>query len=62
MDDVLNLARASQLPYPIALTMTSYLADESHYFPWDASITALQYISDMMYGNKDYYLLRVSKT
>lgn len=58
MDDVLNLARASQLDYQTAMEMTTYLAEETHYFPWVASRSALEYISSMLYGNKEYNLFR----
>lgn len=34
MDDALNLARASELPYDVAFNLTAYLRDEEEYLPY----------------------------
>lgn len=59
LDDAFNLARAGLLDYPTALSMTSYLATEAHFYPWHSVKGGLDYISAMLYGHPDYYLLRV---
>ncbi len=59
LDDALNLARAGLLDYPTALSVTNYLTSETHFFPWHSVKGALDYLTDMLYGHPDYYLLRV---
>ena len=38
LDDSLNLARASLLPYPAALQITEYLTLETDFVPWSVHI------------------------
>lgn len=44
VDDVFNLARASQLPYTTALDVVSYLAKETEYYPWHAAFTNFNFL------------------
>ena len=41
LDDSLNLARASLLPYPAALQITEYLTLETDFVPWSVSLSFL---------------------
>ena len=59
LDDAFNLARATQLDYPVALDLTTYLDVEEHYFPWTSVRSGLTYISDMMYSVGEYSMWRV---
>ncbi|XP_063599468.1 aminopeptidase N-like [Penaeus indicus] len=58
MDDALNLARAGQLPYDTALGLTSYLAQEKEYTPWEAAMSSLSYIEKMFTRTAGYGPLR----
>ncbi|XP_037803061.1 LOW QUALITY PROTEIN: aminopeptidase N-like [Penaeus monodon] len=58
MDDALNLARAGQLPYETALGLTSYLAQEKEYTPWEAAMSSLSYIEKMFTRTAGYGPLR----
>ena len=60
LDDAFNLARSTQLDYPTALDLTTYLRSETHYFPWKTVRNNLDYIGKMLYGRKEYNLWRVS--
>lgn len=44
VDDVFNLARASQLPYTTALDIISYLEEETEYYPWHAAFTSFNFL------------------
>lgn len=44
VDDVFNLARASQLPYSTALDIVSYLNQETEYYPWHAAFTNFNFL------------------
>lgn len=44
VDDVFNLARASQLSYTTALDIASYLANEVEYYPWFAAFNAFTFL------------------
>ncbi|XP_069972068.1 aminopeptidase N-like [Penaeus vannamei] len=58
MDDALNLARAGQLPYETALGLTSYLAKEKEYTPWEAAMSSLSYVEKMFTRTAGYGPLR----
>ena len=59
LDDVLNIARAGQLPYNVALGMTLYLDAEEDLLPWDSAEAGFRYISDMMFWSANYSLWQV---
>ena len=59
LDDAFNLARAGLQEYDATLDLTLYLAKESSYFPWKSAKSGLDYMSEQLYGNKDYGLWRV---
>lgn len=44
VDDALNLARAQQLRYELALEAIEYLKNEIVYMPWKAAFTNLEFI------------------
>ncbi|XP_041463117.1 aminopeptidase Ey-like [Lytechinus variegatus] len=46
--DALNLARAGDLDYTIALNLTRYLSDEREYVPWLTATKVLGYINLML--------------
>ncbi|GAB1599810.1 glutamyl aminopeptidase-like [Argonauta hians] len=59
--DALNLARAGQLDYHVALNITTYLKKENHFVPWKAFLDALDFVNAMLdtsdsYGNFQKYL------
>merc|ERR1719150_2841514 len=58
LDDSLNLARASLLPYPAALQITEYLTLETDFVPWSAAITGLGYLEAMMQTSPGFGELR----
>ena len=60
LDDAFNLARAGLLDYPTALSFTNYLSQEESFFPWHSVKGGLDYITAMLYGHPEYYLLRVT--
>ncbi|KAF2365601.1 ERAP1-like C-terminal domain, partial [Trinorchestia longiramus] len=62
IDDALALARAGKLNYDLALSLDSYLSQETEYVPWDAALQALKYLEQMFtrkagYGQLKHYLL-----
>ena len=59
LDDVFNLASATQLNYSTALSITRYMSSENHYFPWHTARVGLNYIGTMLYGHPEYHLWRV---
>ncbi|KAK7083493.1 hypothetical protein SK128_002213 [Halocaridina rubra] len=64
IDDALDLARAGQLSYNIALSVNSYLNRETEYVPWVAALNNLDYIENMFsraagYGALKKYLLHL---
>nr|XP_022919428.1 uncharacterized protein LOC111428220 [Onthophagus taurus] len=44
VDDVFNLARAGIVSYERALDVTSYLSEETEYFPWYSALSAFSYL------------------
>jgi aminopeptidase N len=59
MDDALNLAQAGLLDYDIALNLTSYLAREDQYLPWESTLSSLLYVQDMLSRSSAYGLFKV---
>ena len=59
MSDALNLAQAGLLDYEIAFNLTRYLENEKEYIPWDATLSSLGYISNMMSRSPAYGLFKV---
>ncbi|XP_050688572.1 aminopeptidase N-like [Eriocheir sinensis] len=62
VDDALNLARADQLSYSLALDVNTYLTKESSYTPWAAYLNNMDFIDKMLsrtgdYGALEEYLL-----
>ncbi|XP_018019814.1 aminopeptidase N [Hyalella azteca] len=61
IDDSMDLARAGQLQYDIALDLNSYLIKESEFVPWDVALDNLEYLEQMFtrrggYGQLKHYL------
>jgi len=62
IDDAMDLARAGQLSYEVALGVYGYLGNEAEYVPWAAAVNNLGYLEGMLkrtagYGAlKDYIL------
>ena len=48
IDDSLDLARAGELKYDIALDIISYLATEREYTPWSTALSNLEYMQNML--------------
>ncbi|GJQ73766.1 hypothetical protein Trydic_g18707 [Trypoxylus dichotomus] len=44
VDDILNLARADIIDYSIALDVTSFLQNETSYYPWYAAFNAFAFL------------------
>ncbi|KAK7075491.1 hypothetical protein SK128_020460 [Halocaridina rubra] len=62
IDDALNIARAGILSYTTALSVNSYLGNETDYIPWKAATDNLSYLEQMFtraagYGSLRQYLL-----
>lgn len=60
IDDALDLARAGQLSYDIALSINSYLGNETEYVPWSAALNNLGYLENMFTRTGGYGPLKVS--
>ncbi|KAF6203836.1 hypothetical protein GE061_002171 [Apolygus lucorum] len=67
IDDSLQLARAGQLNYSVALNLTTYLAEEVSYLPWETAFPGLGFLNTMLkkmpiYDKfKSYYLHLIFK-
>ncbi|XP_018019816.1 aminopeptidase N [Hyalella azteca] len=62
IDDALNLARAGRLVYDVALSLDSYLNQETELEPWQAALDNFEYLEEMFtrkagYGQLKHYLL-----
>lgn len=44
IDDAMNLARAGNLSYSIALEVVDYLVKETDYYPWYSAFEAFRYL------------------
>ena len=51
IDDAIHLARANQLPYSTALSMTEYLDQEKAYIPWQSALRSFSFIDLMLNDN-----------
>lgn len=59
IDDSLNLARANQLNYNVALELTQYLSKERDFIPWQAAFRSFTFLNDMFEQNTgDHELLK----
>ncbi|CAN9498611.1 unnamed protein product [Ophioblennius macclurei] len=47
INDAFNLARAKLVNVTLALDSTRFLVNETHYLPWDAAMTNMQYLVEM---------------
>ena len=54
LNDVFSLAEALQVPYDTALTMTTYLKNETHFVPWDVASSKLKSIRNLLYYTELY--------
>ncbi|XP_063230525.1 aminopeptidase N-like [Bacillus rossius redtenbacheri] len=54
LDDALNLARAGQLEYSVALPLTRYLARETDYIAWYPALAALSFLDQRLRGLGEY--------
>lgn len=62
IDDSLDLARAGQLSYQLALNTTMYLKKEDDFVPWKAALNAFSFIDSMIcrsavYGKWKNYII-----
>ncbi|KFM56852.1 Aminopeptidase N, partial [Stegodyphus mimosarum] len=62
IDDSLDLARAGQLNYHLALNTTLYLKNEEDYLPWKAALHGFSFIDNMLcrsavYGKWKNYII-----
>lgn len=60
LDDALNLARAGNLSYNLALDLTAYLSKEQEYVPWISALNGMAYFASQfstydMEKNTQYY-------
>ncbi|XP_069977183.1 aminopeptidase N [Penaeus vannamei] len=55
IDDAMNLARAGQLSYGIALGVFAYLRNETEYLPWTAAVRNLNF---MLKASKEFDALK----
>ena len=60
IDDAFRLAAFQKLNYTTALDVTSYLVNETEYFPWKSALTALSFLNHMLSKCEDYDRFRVS--
>jgi aminopeptidase N len=60
LDDAFNLARAGLLDYTTALSLTTYLGQETEYIPWRSTMNAFFYIDRMLERSSGYGYFRVS--
>lgn len=60
LDDVMNLARANELEYSIALDLATYLENETSYYPWYSAFKSLGYLKRRL-GEKQYLTVRICK-
>nr|CAD7453868.1 unnamed protein product [Timema tahoe] len=54
LDDALNLARAGQLSYETALSLSQYLTREEDYIPWYSAFTGFSFISRLLANSNGY--------
>ncbi|XP_042228344.1 aminopeptidase N-like [Homarus americanus] len=54
LDDALDLARASQLSYDIALRVVGYLNRETEYVPWASALDNMDYLYNMFTHSPHY--------
>ncbi|XP_068246618.1 uncharacterized protein [Palaemon carinicauda] len=64
IDDALDLARAGQLSYSIAMSINEYLSEETEYLPWAAVLNNMGYLDNMLsrstaYGSFKKYMLNL---
>ncbi|XP_042215803.1 aminopeptidase N-like isoform X2 [Homarus americanus] len=58
IDDAMDLARAGQISYDVALGLYSYLGNEVEYVPWKAAVNNLAYLRNMFYRTGSYGALK----
>lgn len=59
LHDAFKLASAGYIGYDLALNMTRYLVDESHYVPWMTAYGFFADILDYLSASNGYFDLRV---
>jgi aminopeptidase N len=59
LDDALNLARASLIPYDMAFNVTQFLRNDNEYLPWEAFLNNFQYISTMLLRTPSFGAFKV---
>ena len=59
IDDSLNIARVSGLPYATALSLIDYLAKEVEYLPWRSALNGLEYVDLMLSRAEGYHYFKV---
>ncbi|XP_042234819.1 aminopeptidase N-like [Homarus americanus] len=58
IDDAMDLARAGQLSYNIALSVYAYLGKEEAYVPWKSALANLEYVKHMFSSSGTYGALK----
>ena len=59
IDDALSLARAGELDYDTALSVTRYLHREVDFIPWYSALTNLAYLKRRLTGTENYENFKV---
>ena len=59
IDDALNLARTSRLNFTTALSLTTYLTQETDYIPWTTAFRNLNFVHSMMQSSKNYEIFKL---
>ncbi|XP_013791425.2 aminopeptidase N-like, partial [Limulus polyphemus] len=54
INDAMNLARVSVVPYELALNTTLYLNNEKEYIPWAAVLSSFSYLNSMLCRSSVY--------
>lgn len=61
LDDSLNLARASLLPYDTAFNVTQFLKNDDEYIPWETFLNNFHYILTMFLRSPSFGLFKVRR-
>lgn len=60
IDNAMELAWTGKLKYDIAFDLLSYIKDDIHYLPWDAALSKLGSVVNMLKRTASYGLIKVN--
>lgn len=60
IDNAMELAWTGKLKYDIAFDLLSYIKDDIHYLPWDAALSKLGSVVNMLKRTASYGLIQVN--